>query len=250
MLGSLSSNFESGGNPGAINKDKKDPGGFSYGIYQFATKKGSATEFLNWLNAHTDYKPMYDSLVKDQAKPGTLDFNKHWESLAKTDGPTFGYAQHKFWVETAFIPALSNISQQVPIINWLNASPVLHDVLFSTVVQHGKSGALDIVSKAIGSSSGPLSESDVIKKIYDERGRRGENGQLVHFKKSATKTQENIAKRFRAENQLGQQRLKEWETHINTHPSEPFKPNWNIPHKPTKAVPDPQPTDIQPIVVP
>ena len=52
MLGELSSQYESNGDPGCISDGYGDPGGKSYGTYQFSCNAGSLGQFVSWLNSN------------------------------------------------------------------------------------------------------------------------------------------------------------------------------------------------------
>ena len=49
MLGDLSAQYESNGDPGCISDGYGDPGGKSYGTYQFSSNAGSLGNFVVWL---------------------------------------------------------------------------------------------------------------------------------------------------------------------------------------------------------
>ena len=49
MLGDLSAQYESNGNPGCISDGYGDPGGKSYGTYQFSSNAGSLNQFVNYI---------------------------------------------------------------------------------------------------------------------------------------------------------------------------------------------------------
>ena len=48
-IGALSAKYESNGNSTAVSQDSNDAGGWSYGIYQFASVVGKVQDFVNWL---------------------------------------------------------------------------------------------------------------------------------------------------------------------------------------------------------
>ena len=49
MLGDLSSRYESSGDPGTVSSGYGDPGGKSYGLYQFSSNAGTLDEYIQWL---------------------------------------------------------------------------------------------------------------------------------------------------------------------------------------------------------
>ena len=49
MLGDLSARYESSGDPGTVSSGYGDPGGKSYGLYQFSSNAGTLDEYIQWL---------------------------------------------------------------------------------------------------------------------------------------------------------------------------------------------------------
>ncbi|CAF5198189.1 unnamed protein product, partial [Rotaria magnacalcarata] len=148
-LGSLSAKYETGGRgSGTINNYKKgasgDPGGASYGTYQIATKTGTMKGFLKFLNEKdTKMAEKLNSLT-----PGTDEFDEEWKNLANKE--EFGTFQHDFIKSTHYDKTLSKLSTNYKLdMNLDQRSSVIKDVIWSTSVQHGPSGAAKVINNAL-----------------------------------------------------------------------------------------------------
>ncbi|UJD82614.1 hypothetical protein FS595_08475 [Serratia rubidaea] len=89
-------------------------------------------------------------------------------------------------------------------------SHILNDVVWSTAVQHGPSN--NIIIKAIKTIGGNVEKSkeydkELIKAIYDERGKKNEKGNLIYFSKNSMKVQEGVSARFVSEKKEALKRL-------------------------------------------
>jgi hypothetical protein len=86
-------------------------------------------------------------------------------------------------------------------VNFLTCSNALQDVIWSTAVQHGPGTNVPHVALAnIRTRPGdPSFDSDCIKAIYAERGRKGPGGGLARFSRNSPKVQQGVAQRFRDE---------------------------------------------------
>jgi LysM repeat protein len=191
-LGSLSAKYESkpGGDPGSVSSGK-DAGGVSYGSHQLATKTGTAQQFVDSLkDTHPDY---YEALKGK--KPGTEEFGKAWKDLAAKDPEGFGKAQKDFVDRTHYDKAKEHTEAAVPGLKFDERSKALKDVLYSTAVQHGPES--NVFKKALaGKDVSKMSDADIIKAVYAERGKKNKDGELAYFSRETAKTQGNIANRF------------------------------------------------------
>lgn len=180
-LGSLSERYESGGDPGAIGWDST--GGSSYGTYQIATKTGTMNSFLSFLNKRY---PNYRKALL--ATPGTSSFNTAWKRLAKDPG--FAAAQHNFIKASHYDPAAVKIKKNLGIN--INSYPkAVQDVLWSTAVQHGSTGAYKVFRNA-GIKPG-MDPATIINRVYSERG--AGNG-TKWFGGSTAKVRRSVVNRF------------------------------------------------------
>jgi hypothetical protein len=140
VLGSLSERYESGGNgPGTVSNGLRDPGGVSYGLYQLATRTGTAAEFVGAEGARW----AGDFAGK---RPGTPAFTAAWQAVAARDGAAFGAAQHAFIERTHYRPAVAGVLRQTGLDLDARADAV-RDACWSVAVQHG--AAVTILCRAV-----------------------------------------------------------------------------------------------------
>ncbi|RKH11879.1 LysM peptidoglycan-binding domain-containing protein [Corallococcus sp. CA053C] len=193
-LGGLSRKYEARG-PGTVSTGKGDHGGVSYGSYQFASANGSAQSFVNSLKkSNPDY---YSAL--SGSKPGSEAFSNAWKQLAAKDPKGFDKAQHDYIKATHYDVGAANIKKATGI-DLNTRSAALRDVAWSTSVQHGPGAADDIFKKALaGRDPSKVSDEQLIKDIYAERGRTNASGTLVHFSSNSKSVQEGVANRFKSE---------------------------------------------------
>ncbi|MFP2928569.1 LysM peptidoglycan-binding domain-containing protein [Pyxidicoccus sp. 3LG] len=205
-LGALSRKYEATG-PGTVSTGKGDKGGVSYGSYQFATKTGSAQEFVNGLK---DTYPEYHKALAGK-KPGSPEFSAAWKDLAKKDPEGFFKAQHDAIKRTHYDPAVADIKKTTGL-DVTTRSKTLQDVAWSTSVQH-RNNSDDIFKAALkGKDPAKMSDAEIIKAVYAERGRRNESGELVHFRRgNSREVQESVAKRFQNESKDALAQLKKEE---------------------------------------
>jgi len=193
-LGSLSSKYESRGNPGAIGYDTT--GGWSYGTYQIAAKTGAMDDFMNYAkSAHPDiHSKLQAAGGAAAAKQGTDTFKQTWKSVMGTAAGN--KAQHGFGVQLYFTPAAAKVKRNTGI-DVTTRSKTVQDVLWSTAIQHGNGGASKIFKKAVErtGSSNP-SDDALIRAVYDERG--ANNGQR-YFGKSKPNVRAGVVNRFKNE---------------------------------------------------
>lgn len=139
QLGSLSERYESGGRGcGTVSGGQGDPGGVSYGLYQLASKTGTAAAFLKAEGACW--------ATELCSAPGSPAFSSAWKAIAAREGPAFAAAQHAFIERSHYWPAVAGVKQATG--HDLDSRPqALRDATWSTAVQHG--GALRLLSQAV-----------------------------------------------------------------------------------------------------
>ncbi|MCP3141048.1 LysM peptidoglycan-binding domain-containing protein [Pyxidicoccus xibeiensis] len=233
-LGSLSRKYEATG-PGTVSKGTGDAGGVSYGSYQFASKTGSAKEFVDGLKGTY---PEYHKALSGKT-PGSEEFSAAWKALAKKDPEGFFKAQHDAIQRTHYDPAVANIKKATGL-DVTTRSKTLQDVAWSTSVQH-RNNSDDIFKAALkGKDPAKMSDEDIIKAVYAERGRRNASGGLVHFSRNSAKVQESVANRFVNESKDALAQLKK-EQAGGTTPA--AKPETKPAKKPDTSSSTPQPAD-------
>ncbi|QRN96830.1 LysM peptidoglycan-binding domain-containing protein [Archangium violaceum] len=201
-LGSLSRKYEATG-PGTVSTGKGDAGGVSYGSYQFASKSGSAKEFVDGLK---NTYPEYHKALAGKT-PGSAEFSAAWKDLAKKDPEGFFKAQHDAIKRTHYDPAVADIKKATGL-DVTTRSKTLQDVAWSTSVQH-RNNSDDIFKAALkGKDPSKMSDEEIIKAVYAERGRRNEGGELVHFRRNSRDVQESVANRFKNESKDALAQLK------------------------------------------
>ena len=196
-IGSLSAQFESGGaGVAAIGYDRV--GGTSYGKYQIASKPGTMDRFLKFLD---EKAPDWASRLREAGPANTGSkaggMATEWKAIAGENGQFFEKLQHEFIGKETYDPARNMILKQTGL-DFDNAPPALREVLWSTSVQHGPTGAANIFNKVIdlfvsGNQNGDFN-SKLIEGVYDTR-----KGQ---FGSSTKRVQQSVVSRLNTEKQL------------------------------------------------
>jgi len=165
-LGGLSARFESGGRgPGTVSAGTHDPGGPSYGTYQFASRTGTCAQFL--LQEGSAWAGRFGP-----HKPGEPGFGTIWKAIAAEEPERFGDAQHLFIERTHYRPVARAIKMDTGL-DIDSRSAAVRDVIWSCAVQHG--GAARIAGKAVAAADAHQSRADpsydavLIEAIYRER---------------------------------------------------------------------------------
>ena len=186
-LGVLSARYESRDEIDAIANNPGDPGGISFGTYQFASRRGVVDDFINWLDNQD--AEMATTLRQARASDNGAfgaNFSAAWVYLAQTEHDHFSLLQHNFTRGKYFdAPATRLLDELEFDVN--SRSFALQNVLWSTAVQHGPSGAFSIFRRA------DLTADDrtIINQIYDDRSRVD-----VHFRDSCPDTRRSVYNRF------------------------------------------------------
>lgn len=195
--GELSARFESGdAGVGAIGWDRV--GGTSYGKYQIASKTGTMDEFLAYLDERNpDWAERLRAAgpADTGGKSGSMPVE--WKAIAAEDPAGFEKAQHDFIAGNTYDPARAMILRRTGL-DFDNAPPVLREVLWSTSVQHGPTGAANIFNKVIDRFVGHGSDEDfnatLIKGVYDTR--------KDQFGSSTARVRQSVANRMDEEKKL------------------------------------------------
>ena len=192
-LGSLNGRYESSGNPGAIGCDKT--GGWSYGTYQLATKRGTFAGFLAFLK--TTYpgfaKPLDVAGGAKDAEKGSKKFKTAWLRLATQDPIGFSQVQHEFIKATYYDVLVGKIEKNFGTdIN--RHSRALQNVVWSMAVQHGD-GTQKVFRNALGKQNvSELSDKELIRALYAERSKVDK-----YFAASTNDVKASVKKRFQHE---------------------------------------------------
>ncbi|WP_231117044.1 chitosanase [Pseudodesulfovibrio alkaliphilus] len=197
QVGTLSARFESGGaGVEAIGYDRV--GGTSYGTYQIASKPGTMDSFLTYL---AERDPSWAGRLREAGEADTGSTKgampEVWKAIAAEDPERFGRLQHDFITEQTYTPARAMILDQTGL-DFDNAPSALREVLWSTAVQHGPTGAARIFGKVIDRFVASASEEGfnerLIEGVYDTR-----KGQ---FGSSTDRVRRSVVSRLNEEKQL------------------------------------------------
>lgn len=197
VSGSLSAQFESGSKGvSAIGYDRV--GGTSYGKYQIASKTGTMDRFIKFLKEKAP--EVADKLLgagpaNTGSKAGAMP--DIWKKVAAADPSGFEKLQHDFIKDSHYTPAAKMILEQTGID--MNSLPgPIREVLWSTSVQHGPTGASNLISKAIEKLASNAESkgfpTDLVKEIYGERQGK--------FSSSTGAVQKSVASRLVNEQNL------------------------------------------------
>ncbi|MCR5814482.1 MAG: hypothetical protein K6G15_08350 [Desulfovibrio sp.] len=181
-LGVLSAQFESGSDGiAAIGYD--GTGGTSYGKYQIASKVGTMTDFLKFLD---NQAPDLASRLRNSGPANTG--SRHgampdtWKAIAKEEPERFEALQEAFATESHYTPALNAIVQKTGL-EEDTLSPAMREVIWSTAIQHGPTGASRIFVRADAMSGDPQDpnyERNMISNVYKIRaGQFGSSTEAV-----------------------------------------------------------------------
>lgn len=194
-MGMLAAKGESNSDPGVVNEKNAaiDPGGYSYGAFQFSTKRGKLKEFLEWLK---DNKPEYFTILQkaggnEAALRGDRGFIDTWKSLAKSDPKGFTEAQVKFMQSNYDV--MSKLTKGIKGLNLDDRSLGLKNYLYSLSVNRGGQGTANMMNRVFsGKDLSKTSDEDIVKTLAQDVKDRIN----VSHKSSPEKQRQAIAKRF------------------------------------------------------
>lgn len=214
-LGSLSAKFESGDmGSSAVGYDRH--GGTSYGKFQISSRAGTMKNFIGYL------KKVAPDLATRLSKAGPSNTGSRngrmpteWRAIAKEQPERFEALQNNFIMKSHFEPAMTALTD-VGGVNLEGLSPALKEVVFSTAVQHGVSGAAKIIDGAVqrvgvnklheslSGEGGVEAEESLIRNIYAIRSNQ--------FGSSSSRVRVAVKNRLRHEMQDALALLKETNT--------------------------------------
>ncbi|WP_415714569.1 hypothetical protein [Maridesulfovibrio sp.] len=197
VSGDLSAKFESG-SKGVSSIGYDRVGGTSYGKYQIASKTGTMDKFIQFL------KDKAPEIANKLLGAGPADTGSKtgampdlWKKIADADPTGFEKLQHDFIQGSHYDPAAKMILEKTGID--MNSLPApVREVLWSTSVQHGPTGASRLIAKAIdklaASAESKGFPADLVKEIYGER--------KSQFSSSTERVQASVANRFKQEQSI------------------------------------------------
>ncbi|MEG1610563.1 MAG: hypothetical protein RR317_05210 [Bilophila sp.] len=175
-LGALAAQYESGSEGiAAIGYDRT--GGTSYGKYQIASRPGSMAGFVSFLQEEAP--ELAQRLTA--AGPANTGSRKGampevWKNIATEQPERFEDLQERFILQSHYEPALNAVRRIG--YDTKSFSPAMKEVLYSTAVQHGPSGAASIFAQAaegVGLGSGASQqrqEKQIINEVYSLRANK------------------------------------------------------------------------------
>ena len=187
-LGALSERYESGGRgAGVVSTGRGDYGGVSYGTYQM-TSKGGKRSTASKFAKQSKWADQFEGL-----QAGSKEFSAKWKQIAKDD-PSFKEAQHGYIKKTHYDPLAKKTAEDTGLdVN--SRSKALQDVVWSTGVQHGS--GTNVMRKALaGKDAASMTDDEIIKAVYAERGKTDAQGNLARFKSSSKGVQKGVANRY------------------------------------------------------
>lgn len=193
--GTLSALFESGSDgPAEIGYDRT--GGTSYGTFQIASKPGAMDRFITYLKTEApDWSRRLHAAGPADTGSARGRMPKVWRAIAAENPERFEALQRDFIKREYYDTARSKIVDRTGFDP--DHSPlVLREVLWSTAVQHGPTGAADIFTRAFNSLSDNTQKDfrSLIDRVYDRRSNR--------FGSSTRRVQQSVADRLTQEKQL------------------------------------------------
>lgn len=186
-LGGMAAAFESG-KAGSQAVGWDSTGGTSFGKYQIATKTGTMDKFMEHLKTSNPeaFERLSAAGPADSGKGGK--FAEEWKKLAGEG--KLQQAEHDFIKKTHYDVGVGKVKDK-GLQEKIGKSKALQEVMWSTSVQHGGGGAGGIFNKVYKEG---MSEEDLIKAIYKERGGR--------FGSSTAQVRSSVQNRFAQEQQL------------------------------------------------
>lgn len=188
-LGSLSKRWESGSaGPYAISSGQGDPGGVSYGSYQFASNRGTVEPFVATLPP--EIQSNFDGLT-----PGTPEYSTAWrESVNQMGADNFYQYEHAYVKAQYYDNAANKVNQSLGI-NANERSAGVQDMIWSMSVQHGPAGANRIMKSA--GVTNDMTDEEIINRTYKERSNVDK-----YFKSSSPEVKNSVTQRFQAEHKM------------------------------------------------
>ena len=198
QLGALSEQYETGGRgPGTVSSGAGDPGGVSYGTYQLAGNLGRPQQFL--ANEGRAWAAEFGG-----TSPGSPAFTATWKAIAAREPERFEAAQHAYIQRTHYDVQVQHVNAATSL-DLSTRSAALKDVAWSTSVQHGPESQVIVRAMArveaqgVKPSDGQAYDRALINAVYDERGKRNDDGTLAYFTSASAQVQTSVANRFASE---------------------------------------------------
>lgn len=186
--GVISEKYESSGNPGAISSGVGDAGGKSYGAWQLSSTAGSLHSFLQWLMDQKNdfYNILNNAYIADANTYGT-NFDTAWRQIANDHYDEFYQLQHRY-IKISYYNSLVNRLVGIGNFDKLLTSFAVRNVLWSTAVQHGVTGAYNLINRLV------IDVNDKFKFINDIYAERSKVE--IYFPSCSPDVQQSVINRF------------------------------------------------------
>jgi len=167
-LGQTSERYESAGNgPGTVSTGIGDHGGVSYGTYQLMSRGGETSTlaaFIRW----SSYGNQFEGLTINSD-----EFKNKWKEIAANDREGFGDSQHEFIKKSHHDPAMSALKNAG--YDFYDKGPGVLDMVWSTSVQFGASGARKLILAALsGMNIQTATDADIIRAVQGYKAEKND----------------------------------------------------------------------------
>jgi hypothetical protein len=170
----------------------------SYGRYHFSSagKNKNESSVAEFINSNPELASEFKGLT-----PGSNEFGLKWKEV-NSKNPNFGQQQHEFIKNKYYDVAVKRINDELGFdVN--TRSRAVQEAIWSTSVQHRNttSTILKRAFKDKGKDINKLSDEEIIKGIYQERGAKNDDGTMKYFGKNSAAVQSSVSNRFGREQQ-------------------------------------------------
>lgn len=192
-LGFIAEKYESAGRGSeTVGWDKS--GGTSYGKKQISSKAGAMTDYLKFLekNGKGDIaKKLRDAGIESDTGSTSGKAVDVWKEVARSGA--LGNTENEF-LRGSYDTGLKGVKDK-DLAKRLESNKALQEMMYSTSVQHGGGGSASILNSVYKKG---MSDEDLIKAVYAERGA---NGGQKHFSRSSANERSSVVNRFGREQQ-------------------------------------------------
>lgn len=174
-LGSVSSEFESSGNPGAINDYKGGAvrDGAAYGLYQMVSyliSPGNKSR-SNISDNDVTNSPINTYLRTSQFKsnfsgmsPASAEFDAMWKKIASQNKAEFIKEQHAYAERVYYQTAVNKLPSSIT-----NRGRAIHEAIWSMSIQLGPGLCVSTFNRVLGNVDKNVPDSKVVEILYDAR---------------------------------------------------------------------------------
>lgn len=165
-LGYIAAKNESSMDGGAISDNPSDKGGVSCGAFQLSANMGSLGAFISWLQPQAP--EFYTKLITAKNNDGGIygtSFKNAWIEIANTNHDKFYKLQQQYIKIQYYDGFLKKATTNGYNANELVKYTATRNMIMSTAIQHGVTGAYNIFTAAGNSTD----INYLINRVYEER---------------------------------------------------------------------------------